>query len=83
MSIHSSLTRPSNSTFRIILGIERTDYRAVIKFFVLKGSSTTEIQTKILSVLKESDPSFSTKHPWALEFERSRTSVEVFFGPSK
>jgi len=58
------------------LTMEKTEYRAVIKFFVLEGLSATEIHTKMVSVLKESAPSFPTVHRWVLEFKRGRTSVE-------
>ena len=56
--------------------MEKTEYRAVIKFFVLEGLSPTEIHTKMVKVLKESAPSFPTVHRWVLEFKRGRTSVE-------
>ena len=56
--------------------MEKTEYRAVIKFFVLEGLSATEIHTKMVKVLKESAPSFPTVHRWVLEFKRGRTSVE-------
>ena len=44
--------------------MEKTEYRAVIKFFVLEGLSATEIHTKMVKVLKESAPSFPTVHRW-------------------
>ena len=50
--------------------MEKTEYRAVIKFFVLEGLSATEIHTKMVKVLKESAPSFPTVHRWVLEFKR-------------
>ena len=53
--------------------MEKTEYRAVIKFFVLEGLS---VHTKMVKVLKESAPSFPTVHRWVLEFKRGRTSVE-------
>jgi len=33
--------------------MEKTEYRAVIKFFVLEGLSATEIHKKMVKVLKE------------------------------
>ena len=33
--------------------MEKTEYRAVIKFFVLEGLSATEIHTKMVKVFKE------------------------------
>lgn len=56
--------------------MEKTEYRAVIKFFVLEGLSATEIHAKMVKVLKDSAPSFPTVHRWVLEFKRGRTSVE-------
>ena len=50
--------------------MEKTEYRAVIKFFVLEGLSATEIYTKMVKVLKESAPSFPTVHRWVLEFKQ-------------
>lgn len=54
--------------------MEKTEVRAVIKFYVLKGKSATQIQTKLNSVLGDSSPSFSTIHSWVAEFKRGRTS---------
>ena len=56
--------------------MEKIEYRAVIKFFVLDGLSATDIHAKMEKVLKESSPSFSTVHRWTLEFKRGRTSIE-------
>lgn len=56
--------------------MERNEYRAVIKFFVLEGLSATEIHTKMVQVLKDSAPSFPTVHRWTLEFKHGRTSIE-------
>ena len=56
--------------------MEKTEYRAVIKFFVLEGLSATEIHTKMVKVLKESAPSFPTVHRWVLEFKRGRIEDE-------
>ena len=43
--------------------MEKTEYRAVIKFFVLEGLSATEIHTKMVKVLKESAPLISNCAP--------------------
>ena len=48
----------------------------MIKYFVLKGLSPTEIKNEINSTLGESAPSFSTIKKWAAEFKRGRTSIE-------
>lgn len=47
-----------------------------LKFFVLKDLSTTEIHTKVVSVLKVSALSYPTVHRWVIEFKRGRISVE-------
>ena len=56
--------------------MEKTEYRAVIKFFVLEGLSATEIHTKMVKVLKKAASSFPTVHRWVSEFRRGRKSVE-------
>lgn len=52
-------------------------FPAVIKSFVLKDSSATEMYTKIVRVLKKYDPSFPKLHQWVFEFQRDRTFVET------
>lgn len=57
--------------------MEKNEYRVVIKFFVWKGLSTTEIHSELVDVLlKQSVLSFSPLHRWALEFKQSRISGE-------
>lgn len=60
----------------INLKMNKMEYRAIIKFFVMEGLSTTEIHKKILKVLKEDAPSFSTIHRWASQFRRGHTTIE-------
>ena len=57
--------------------MEKTENRAVIKFFVLEGLSATEIHTKIMEVLKEAAPSFPTVHRWVSEFRRGRKALKT------
>ncbi|XP_020282790.1 histone-lysine N-methyltransferase SETMAR-like [Pseudomyrmex gracilis] len=56
--------------------MERTEIRAVIKFYVLKGKTVTQIKSKLNAVLGNSSPSISTVHTWVTDFKRGRTSCE-------
>jgi len=77
LSTHKSLFRSVNSFFVYkpfevdvsvnFVTIEKTEYRAVIKFFVLEGLSTTEIHTKMVKVLKEFKE-FETISSWKAFF---------------
>lgn len=55
--------------------MDKTEIRAVIKYFCLKGKSATEIKTEMDSVLGDSAPSKSTVCSWVSEFKRGRTST--------
>ncbi|XP_014485172.1 PREDICTED: uncharacterized protein LOC106749834, partial [Dinoponera quadriceps] len=56
--------------------MDKFEYRAVIKFFVLDGLTPKEIQPKLTKVYGNSAPSISTVKKWAAEFKRDRTSLE-------
>jgi transposase len=56
--------------------MDKTEYRAVIKFFVKEGLTPNEIHSKFIKVCGNSSPSFSTIKKWAAEFKRGRTSLE-------
>jgi histone-lysine N-methyltransferase SETMAR len=56
--------------------MDKTEYRAVIKFFVKEGLTPNEIHSKFIKVYGDSSPSFSTNQKWAAEFKRGRTSLE-------
>jgi transposase len=56
--------------------MDKTEYRAVIKFFVTEGLTPKEIHSKFIKVYGDSSPSFSTIKKWAAEIKRSRTSLE-------
>ncbi|KAH0816471.1 hypothetical protein GEV33_006320 [Tenebrio molitor] len=56
--------------------MDKIEIRAVIKYFVLKGLTPTDIKNELDSTLKETAPSFSTVKKWAAEFKRGRTSIE-------
>jgi len=56
--------------------MDKIEIRAVIKYFVLKGLSPTDIQSEFRNTLGDSSPSFSTIKKWAAEFKRGRTSIQ-------
>lgn len=58
------------------LTMERSEYRAMIKFIVFEDLSVIKILAKMVNLLKESIASFSTLSRWSLEFRRGRTSIE-------
>jgi len=60
----------------VSLKMDRTEYRAVIKFFVKEGLTSNEMHSKFIKVYGYSSPSFSTIKKWAAEFKRGRTSLE-------
>ena len=60
----------------VYLKMDKTGYRAVIKFFVIEGLTPNEIHSKSIKLYGDSSPSFSTIKKWAAEFKRGRTSLE-------
>ena len=61
VSFHSVNSLFVYKTFEVDVSVyfctmEKTEYHAVIKFFVLEGLSATEIHTKMVKVLKEAAP---------------------------
>jgi histone-lysine N-methyltransferase SETMAR len=56
--------------------MDKTEYCAVIKFFVKDGLTPNDIHSKFIKVYGDSAPSFSTIKNWAAEFKRGRTSLE-------
>jgi [histone H3]-lysine36 N-dimethyltransferase SETMAR len=55
--------------------MEKTELRAVIKYFHLKGLTPTEIKAELDSTLLASAPSFSMVKKWVAEFKRGRMST--------
>ena len=55
----------------------KTEYRAVIKFFVKEGLTPNEMHLKFIKVYGDSSPLFSTIKKWAAEFKRGRISLKV------
>jgi histone-lysine N-methyltransferase SETMAR len=56
--------------------MDKTEYCAVIKFFVKEGLIPNKIHSKFIKVYEDSSPSFSTIKKWAAEFKRGCTSLE-------
>ena len=57
--------------------MKKIEYRAVIRFFVLKGFKPKEIYEQLLEVYKESSPSKRTVEFLAGEFKRGRTGLKA------
>jgi len=60
----------------LFLKMDKTEYRAVIKFFVEEGLTPNEIHSRFIIVCGDSSLSFLTIKKWAAEFKRGRTSLE-------
>ena len=56
--------------------MDKTEYRAVIKFLVLEGQSSKQVEERLTSVYGQSSPSSSTIKRWVKEFQRGRESLE-------
>jgi transposase len=56
--------------------MHKTEYRAVIKFFVKEGLTPYEIHSEFIKVYGDSIPSFSTIKKWAAEFKHGHTILE-------
>lgn len=56
--------------------MEKNEWRAVIKYFYLKGLSTTEIHQEFQNSLPGSCPSYSTVRYWIYEFKNGRESTK-------
>jgi transposase len=59
----------------VSLKVDKTECRAVIKFFVKEGLLPNEIHSKFIKVYGDSSASFSTIKKWAVEFKSGRTSL--------
>ncbi|CAH2090560.1 unnamed protein product [Euphydryas editha] len=55
--------------------MEKSEKRAVIKYFYLKGLTPFQIKEELDSTLKDSSPSYSTVKQWVSEFKKGRTST--------
>ena len=52
------------------------EYRAVIRFFYIRGKTGKEIQGELADVYGSSAPSYSQVNFWVGEFKRDRTSLK-------
>lgn len=55
--------------------MEKSEKRAVIKYFYLKGLTPLQIKKELDSTLKDSSPSYSMVKQWVSEFKKGRTST--------
>ena len=55
--------------------ISDIEYRSVIRFFVLKGTSAKDIFDELMAVYGKSATSYTTVKYWTREFKGGRTSV--------
>ena len=56
--------------------MEKTEFRAVIKHFYLKGLTPTEITAELQTVHGKSASVFKTVYNWVNEFKCGRTSTK-------
>ncbi|GBP69330.1 Mariner Mos1 transposase [Eumeta japonica] len=56
--------------------LNNIEHRAVIKYFVKKGTTPKEIFEDMVSVLQESAPSYTIAKKWARLFQQGRESCE-------
>jgi transposase len=60
----------------VSLKMDKTEYRAIIKFFVKEGLTPNEIHSKFMKVYGDSSPSFSTIKKYDADFKCGHTSLE-------
>lgn len=56
--------------------MEKTEYRAIIKFLVLERQKATDIHQRLVNVYGDAAPSLATVSRWVSEFKRGRSSIE-------
>ncbi|XP_048252714.1 protein GVQW3-like [Haliotis rufescens] len=56
--------------------MDKSEYRAEIKFLVLEGQSAKQVEERLTAVYGESSPSSATIKRWVKEFQRGRGSLE-------
>ena len=57
--------------------MDKTVYRAVIKFFVKEGLMPKEIHSKFIKVYGDSSPSFSTIKKWLLSLNMAAPALKM------
>ncbi|UYV70412.1 GVQW3 [Cordylochernes scorpioides] len=67
------------------IDMDKLDYCAVIKFFILDGLTSKEIHLKLIKVYGNSAPSISTVKKWVAEFKCGHTLIKdnAFEGRAK
>jgi transposase len=56
--------------------MEKSEYRAVIKFLTLEGKPPKEIHERMMNVYRELCPAYSTVKKWAKEYKHGRESLQ-------
>ncbi|CAI9722388.1 Hypothetical predicted protein [Octopus vulgaris] len=56
--------------------MEKTEYRAVIKYYHVKGMTPSEIHEDVVTTLTDTASSYATVKHWVNEFQRDREIVE-------
>ena len=56
--------------------MDKSEYRAVIKFLVLEREHATNIHERLVNVYGDAAPSLSTVSRWVAEFKRGGTLIE-------
>jgi transposase len=66
----------SEDKSRLLVKMEKEEFRAVIKHFFIKGFSASEVKVELDSVHGNSAPHFSTISRWINEFKMGRKSTQ-------
>lgn len=56
--------------------MDKSEYRAVIKFLTLEGETRQRIHERMCAVYGESAPSYATIKRWVREFKQGRESLK-------
>ena len=56
--------------------MDKTEYRAVIKFLVLEDQSAKQVEERLTAVYGDASSSSATIKRWLKEFQRGRESLE-------
>ena len=68
--------RSGHSGCTSVITMEKTEYRAVIKFLYQEENGGQEIYDRLKDVYGEGAPSYSTVKFWVAEFKRGRESID-------
>ena len=56
--------------------MDKTEYRAMIKFLVLEGQSAKQVEERLTAVYGDASPSSATIKRWVKELQRFRKNLE-------